>query len=346
MVKAVNRTAAKFLDQKITGIFPLNYQEGDNGVEIEVEGANLPIRIPGGLWNAIDDHSLRGESKEYVFAKPLNEVDTETALRQLAEEFVKHKSKINDSYRTSVHVHVNVQELTMRQLYNFITLYITFEDILIDMCGRERDGNLFCLRVTDAEQLVESLKSLPMHGNINQFQGDGMRYASFNINSVGKYGSLEFRAYRGTTKTEDILVWVKLLNTLRNAAKQFADPQEIVSNFSKLGYRQFTANVFGNNALSDYIMNARDAEKRLLDGARYAQEIAFCVKSWSLPVKNNDDEERIYAAMKKNALGDIPIRRIDPFVGLADQMAERVRRAPAWAVMPFVEPQPQEDEEI
>lgn len=339
MVKPLNRTAIKYLNMKVSDAFNSKPHEGLNGVEIEVEGQRLPYDIPGGLWNAIEDGSLRGESKEYVFRKPLSEEEGVRALEQLNESFKEAKSIINSSYRTSVHVHVNCQSLTFKQVYNYILLYIIFEDILIDLCGRERDGNLFCLRVTDAEQLVEALKFLPTAGDIRSFHGDHLRYASININSIGKYGSLEFRAYRGTTETADISMWVKLLNRLREAAIRYDNPQQIIENFSKLGYRAFTLDVFGDNPIAHFVLAARNAEERLVFGVRYAQEIAYCVKDWNTNRKPNKDEERIYAAMKQRVVDEnVQRARVNPFAGAI---------AGNWEVFrdPFA-PQPQEEEEI
>lgn len=327
MVQSLHRNSYKYLNNPIGKSFPLPPKEGLNGVEIEVEGINLPIAV-GDQWNAINDGSLRGESKEYVFREPLPEDQVEAALESLNKAFLAANSVIKESYRTSVHVHVNVQKLTFKQLYNFILLYICFEDILIQLCGKERDGNLFCLRVTDAEQLVESLKSLPLYGSPESFRGDGLRYASINVNSVGKYGSLEFRAYRGTTKTEEILLWVKLLNRLRDAAMKFDNPQDIISNFSKLGYQQFTAQVFGDNPITKFILGAKQVESRLLFGVRYAQEIAFCVKDWDTTNKRNaKEQEQLYAAMKQMAEGQPKLKRVNHFNRAAGEQ-------PMWAIMP------------
>lgn len=46
-------------------------QEGSYGIEIEVEGVNLPA-VANNVWTTTHDGSLRGESAEYVLKKPLD----------------------------------------------------------------------------------------------------------------------------------------------------------------------------------------------------------------------------------------------------------------------------------
>lgn len=316
MVKSLTRNAQRLLSNTVLGMFGMGVKDGDVGIEIEVEGVNLPDVIPK-YWNAVADGSLRGESKEYVFKQPLKLDKANEALILLNKTFDEYKSKISESYRTSVHVHVNVQSLTFKQLYTYMCLYITFEDILIDMCGPERGGNLFCLRVSDAEHLLESLRNTLLSGNHNTFVGDHLRYASMNVNSVGKYGSLEFRAYRGTTKTEDISLWASLLVQLREAAKLYDNPQQIVEAFSKDGFVGFTNMVFGEGPVSEFILRAKNAESRMMIGVRYTQQIAYTVKDWNIAdARKEAHPQDIYAALVNN---DAPLRgRVNLNVAFAD----------------------------
>ncbi len=96
-------------------------------------------------------------AKQWSMRRPVEPAEAYKALATLSHSFQENGSQIEDSGRAGVHVHVNCQELNIIQLYNFITLYLIFEDSLVKWCGPDRVGNLFCLRAKDAEWLLFNL---------------------------------------------------------------------------------------------------------------------------------------------------------------------------------------------
>ena len=118
--------------------------EGDVGIEVEVEGNNLPHIDE--YWNVTHDGSLRGEALEYVFKRPLELSKAKEALDYLGHHLSKKNVSVLDSGRCGVHVHINCQKLSIVELYNFFTLNFILEDLLTAFCGESRVGNLFCLR--------------------------------------------------------------------------------------------------------------------------------------------------------------------------------------------------------
>lgn len=137
----------------INQLFAPKTQVGRFGIEIEVEGQNLPPAIP--YFKRVADHSLRGESAEYVFDKPLNLDQVHKAMDAFI--FYMNGVKVDDSDRTSVHVHLNVQQWTVKRVFTFFMLYAMFEEFLVKFCGESRENNLFCLRLKDAEGLILTL---------------------------------------------------------------------------------------------------------------------------------------------------------------------------------------------
>src|SRR3990172_9397067 len=102
---------------------------GDVGVEIEVEGRNLPYTEK--YWKREADGSLRGpENAEYVLRKPATLTQLKMALKSLAIDYRASEAKVDESVRAGVHVHVNVQHMNMVEVYNFITLYLILEELL------------------------------------------------------------------------------------------------------------------------------------------------------------------------------------------------------------------------
>jgi len=249
---------------------------GDVGIEIEVEGRNLPHTDE--YWSVTHDGSLRGDEPdsalEYVLRRPMSLSKSFEALDYLGHQLTQKNVSVIDSGRCGVHVHVNVQKLTMVELYNFITLYLVLEPLLIKFCGDSREGNLFCLRAEDAEYLLHIL-ALAAEEQVfrEHFATDNLRYAAMNLKATAQYGSLEFRAMRGTTDMQLIKDWASILVGLREAAKNYHDPREIVMDMSAGGGEAFLRNNLGEYA--ELFLQYNDWEHSLLHGARLAQDVAY-----------------------------------------------------------------------
>lgn len=247
---------------------------GDVGVEIEVEGKNLPDVAK--YWRRELDGSLRGEENaEYVLSSPLPIGTLPTALKYLKLAYKKSGAVVDDSVRAGVHVHVNVQGMNIVQLYNFITLYLVLEELLVKFCGPTREGNLFCLRACDAEFLIVALKMAARTKRFRHLVNDDLRYSSMNVKALGTYGSLEFRAMRGTEDFNLIEQWANMLVHLRESAKHFTDPTDIINGFSEGEAPGFLAQVLGPHA--ETFLGYPGVGQALVRGMRLAQDVAFCV---------------------------------------------------------------------
>lgn len=259
--------------QKVKDVFRKAGVKGDLGIEIEIEGTNLP-RLDNGNWRTEADGSLRGESAEYVFSSPKSLLGTRKALLELGGQLEANGSQVEDSGRAGVHVHVNCQELTITQLYNFATLYLILEDLLVEWCGEDRVGNLFCLGAQHAEFTCLSLaRAMDIKEWRQVFYTDELRYASMNLKSLGQYGSLEFRAMRSTGDMEAIYKWAKTLLQLRKFAEKAPNPQEFVYQMSFGGEEAFVDHHLPLLAEEVKVKGWKDSLKA---GMRRAQDIAFC----------------------------------------------------------------------
>jgi hypothetical protein len=258
----------------IRKLMRLRETTGDVGLEIEVEGSNLPHT--GEHWIVTQDGSLRGESCEYVLRRPKSLPEAREALGYLAHRYKENGAQIADSPRCGVHVHVNCQQLTVVQLYNFMVLYLILEDLLVRWCGEEREGNLFCLRAKDAEYLLFVLEQALEDKSFRaRFSSDELRYASMNVNALPRYGSLEFRAMRGTKDMDLIYRWAEVLVGLREQAKLYPNPVEIIMQMSGDGYENFLQTSVGDDMASTLMELCPDWEMLLQDGVRRSQDIAY-----------------------------------------------------------------------
>lgn len=270
------------INKNVREIYGLRSTKGLIGLEIEVEGDNLPASIVH--WKREHDGSLRGESAEYVLNRPLSREKAFEALDNVMEAYKASGSKIKNSYRCSTHVHINVQDMHMPQVYNMILLYMMFEEHLVRYCGEHREGNLFCLRVKDAVALVPVLARTAQTGEWRRFREDILRYAAINVTSLPKYGSLEFRSMRGTDNMEEIKVWVDLLLAIKEAAQSYEDPVKIIEDISMLGPDGLADKVFGN--LLENLQLEDNWEEHVFSSMRTLQILAYA-PNWEL----SDEEE-------------------------------------------------------
>ena len=245
--------------------------KGDVGIEVEVEGENLPR--PTRLWRIEHDGSLRGEALEYVLRKPMAIKDACKALDYLGKQYEDNNTIVHDSVRAGVHVHINVQELTTVQLFTFITSYIILEDLLVKYCGEYREGNLFCLRMRDADFLLYMLEQTANNKRFNDLHTDILRYASMNVKSLHQYGSLEFRAMRGTRDLDVIATWAKLLLNLRNQAVKFENAADLYRFISEKGTESFLELFLGD--LIGEVCNTPVGDIDLSEGLLRAHPLAM-----------------------------------------------------------------------
>lgn len=217
--------------------------KGDVGVEIEVEGSRLPG--PEQYWRSEHDGSLRGESVEFVLEKPLSMPDVRKSLSYLDSLYINRGTVVSESVRAGVHVHINVQELSIVELFSFMVVYIILEDLLIKYCGEYREGNLFCLRTKDAEFLLWELEQVANNKEYVRFSSDILRYSSMNVCSLWSYGSLEFRAMRGTRDLNTIGDWADILLNLRKQCVKFESPVQIIELLHQEGTEGFLETFLG-----------------------------------------------------------------------------------------------------
>lgn len=257
---------------KVRQEYNLKKTDGEVGIEVEIEGVGVQnITVTG--WNTVGDGSLRGEAAEFVLRRPV-------AFKKVPEYLFRlHKALdgnivIEDSDRCGVHVHINCQELNFKQTLNFIILFLVFEQMLVNYCGEDREGNLFCLRAKDAEAILVALNNSAISNSFGNMQKDTYRYAAINLSALRKYGSLEFRSLSTPSDVRTIEIWVKLLHTIFEKAADFNNPSDIIEAVSFKGSYNFAREIFGTQ-LPLFNLHADMINDFVYDGIRRAQDIAY-----------------------------------------------------------------------
>jgi len=257
---------------------------GEIGIEVELEGNNLPMDGFDG-WRAERDGSLRGQAVELVMKNPAKRHLVKRHLKKF--ESMVANSIIEDTGRAGIHVHVNIQTMTEQQLVSFMTLYVIFENALVEWCGKGRVGNLFCLRASDAEVGLRIIRAVAKRGDWFNLNTDKIRYSSMNAKAIATYGSLEFRAMRSTTNIQDIQQWVDMLLVLKDYAMEpLRTPQGIIESMSTMGVEHFFYDVYEEGKWPGLRFNYED----LVEGMRNAQTIAYA-RDWDAPVVKMPDHD-------------------------------------------------------
>lgn len=194
------------------------------GIEIEAEGVHLPTDYTGKFWRTVPENSLR-QGIEYVLKTPLPIEGAQKACDEFEEIMKLADAEFYDSLRTSTHIHVNVIHLNLHSLFKVICASWLVESLLVHMHGPNRVGNLFCLRLQDADFLgrifIEDIEGLfsPKdtrygHSFLYRSGDQGNRYAATNLASIRKFGSVEYRFMKGMYTSTELMTWTKALQSL------------------------------------------------------------------------------------------------------------------------------------
>lgn len=193
------------------------------GVEVELENVVRKDKLLH--WKVVDDNSLRGNGAEFVSELGIRIWNTPSMLAQLMAMAKFNKYTASD--RTSIHVHINVQNLHFEQLNSLIILYTIFERALFRFSTADRHHNIFCVPIISS--LGERYKT------IYDFITTAQKYNALNISAVQKYGTVEFRHMGTVWEADHICNWIMLLGLLKRAAAHIP-LEELKDTITRLKY--------------------------------------------------------------------------------------------------------------
>lgn len=239
-------------------VFYSNDKESEKvGIEVELE-ASHPIpyagvrkeRLPKLSWSGYHDGSLRNFGAEFI-SDPLpyqKRGDVKAHCVDLMEFITKQMNAAyknswkfeQDCPRTSIHVHWNAKQYTPQQVYSCCTAWWLLENLMVKYCGDDREGNLFCLRIKDAEMIgyyVDREIRNPLYA-LQQYNKETVKYAALNLATLRSPGTLEVRCMRGLLNPNEISDWVDIVASIfMNAATM--TPTEIIDLVEEKGVDNF-----------------------------------------------------------------------------------------------------------
>ena len=251
----------------------LDKTSGQIGIEVEMETSDSIYRDAfGPVWRVENDGSLRGYGQEFVLQTPCNMDQVEDVLALVTSGLKKQRVSIQESIRAGVHIHLNMQENPVNDVFKLLGCYYLMETALTRFCGEGREGNLFCLRGRDATYAIdcatEAYKATDLYGLRTQ----SLRYSSLNVQSLFQYGSVEFRGLGTTKDLSNIKIWCMILMKLKEYATKVKNPWDNIMEISGVGGRQWMTNIFGEELMEH--LDYPDLEWDIIQDTRNAQ--FFC----------------------------------------------------------------------
>ena len=218
----------------------------------------------------MEDHSLKYQGAELRFKRPLSGEDIIMALREMGSAL---KDSSYDVYtkgdRGSVHIHVDVSDLTWGELILFIGASYIAEPFLFSLCPPQRASTCFCVPMNKTRDFRGVYDRLFKPGDY--FGNDYYKYRGIGLNSIYSRGSLEFRMFDTCTNMHKILDWINILLRLRRVAVDTLN-FEFFKEATKLDLDGFLTTVTGRPAPS-----SPKIRKQTWDTLR---QLSYIFKTW------------------------------------------------------------------
>lgn len=208
----------------------LNPTNGEFGIEVEAEfkrGASEEAFHGTKAFRAEGDGSLKKNGLEFVSKGAFSFKDSVENLKTLFKI-----QDFGDNYypsgRTSTHIHCNMQHKTPEEILKILLLAYLLEPVVTRFGGLQREGNLFCLRLCDAEDGLRPVQNfIDKRYNDIQNQADNHKYAGINIAPLLRFGTIEFRCFEGTNRASRVVDWLKVCRCIIKEAERFDTLDEV-----------------------------------------------------------------------------------------------------------------------
>lgn len=243
--------ASRFSEEKIIPKFEVpahGFKSSRSwGIEVEVSGALGVKRQPGwgakgdgSLYSPYDEHrnshesgtwepdtceackiaypaSMNGDSECREFVSPILSSFHSRGLEAMMVQI--NTQPQNDS--AGVHVHVGVDDLTVKQIGSLVYGYSVIEPLIES--SYERETREYC-KNRETRELVKIGQSVKELMRSNQpfsrdsiYQGD--RYVSLNLCAIEAHGTVEFRAMGPVYNYDTLIRWAYFCREMVNVAK-------------------------------------------------------------------------------------------------------------------------------
>lgn len=173
-------------------------------------------------WRTVGDGSLRDNGVEIILREPLMGEQLSEAIRQMTTT----NCPLVQTYRTSIHVHIDARDMDVEQLKTAALLYAMVEAGMFAYVGQNRDSSNYSVPWYASTRYLRTVADALFANRANSAIRDRIsgtqRYSALNIQALRKYGSLEFRHMGQTMDHDKITKWVKGCMSIKSAAMEHA----------------------------------------------------------------------------------------------------------------------------
>lgn len=307
----LNQTPRK-LYQKTIDI----YKTGEKyGIEFELEASNyLPsqktineLKLP---ISRKQDNSLRGNSAEFITSIPLSFEDVKKVCDDFYTLLKEHKTKIlENSPRTSTHVHINFEDRPIKKIIDFICLFYSVENLILSLAGPKRIHNQFCYSLQDAEQQLQQLENLlSWEKNVNN--PGTFKYANLNICNLSTIGTLEVRSLEGYPTKQKLFTWLQILHEIYEVSQNndFSVQSHIIENISALSPARWLTRTIPTLAKALEAIPEYQIEQAIYEDFRLIQPFIYKYNTVLNKLQKEGREPEKKLELKKPDLSNIEIK--------------------------------------
>lgn len=229
--------------------FKVPKTKGEIGIEIEMETVQ-PFSdeyVPSKDWSIDwEEGSIKGNGAEIVLRQPIARNEVPYVMNTLRERVAVKGLTIKNSIRAGIHIHINCQDMTVGDFLKFMMCYYPLETVFTEFCGENRQGNLFCLRARDAGGMLYYMDQSIKADDLYKMRSDEFRYAAMNMQSMFRYGSLEFRAMATNSELSGVEQWVDILTRIKDYSRKVDNVWDNLTMISGMGPYEWLRGVVGD----------------------------------------------------------------------------------------------------
>ena len=214
------------------------------GIELELESVNnLAAVVDRGItgWTTHRDESLR-DGVEFVTRNPVGGLQLQRAIVNYFNTGIESVS----TERSSTHIHINMTDATVDDLRSMAMIMYVLEGPLFTVVGEARKWGGYAMPLSEMPAsrlgniLCNNTHQLASHISPGRNQD---RYYGFNVASLRRHGTAEFRYFPGDPTREELESWLDLVVAVKKAGKSYTvtqinervnSPEDLVAFFQEI----------------------------------------------------------------------------------------------------------------
>lgn len=184
------------------------------GVEVELE--NVSEEQSDSMrgfehWSTTTDGSLRNGIE--LISDVMLGADAEAAIDEVFSVITDR----NVTWRTGLHVHVDVRDKTAKELHSICSLYAVLERAMFAVEGNNRHTSRFCVPWYTQPTQISMIAKACIDDEVGDLSDNANRmgkYSAVNLNPISRQGSIEFRQALMNADKEHVIKWILLCQSI------------------------------------------------------------------------------------------------------------------------------------